>query len=415
LSQAESEAGGLEGMLPADGAISASPDQALIHAISKYWAIQALRMHSFGESIGGVEEFRQQELGGHLLLGTRVQAWITEKAIEEGPPSFWMSGLPLNRDDFKQGDDGVILSGPLPPLTWYHSGAPFTSQERPALSLREVLYIAPKTPRIGEAVRAGGTLDRLRRLSLALSEEYEWEPEQATVFILAGLVPLHKAYAETLGDLLVKGRRPREMSLKHLELAVFTEEHEGKSLAVRMTLWNALHPDWAYPRVTNFGWDSQQALRRLSERMGSDASLPETEPSPSLENVAHALEHRQDKRALWSAEIVEAVQDRKDERRTTDAKSRGRRMTLQEREQVLDEVVHILDSQVLEATKRALDALEAGDALEQIQAVENAENLSSALKGLLANKKRLTADDERLDQRMSQLLGIIDTLRKERK
>ncbi len=65
----------------------------------------------------------------------------------------------------------------------------------------------------------------------------------------------------------MRGRRPREISPKHLELALFTAEREGEPLAVRMTTWNAQHPEWAYSQITNFGRDSREAVRRLEERM----------------------------------------------------------------------------------------------------------------------------------------------------
>jgi hypothetical protein len=126
-------------------------------------------------------------------------------------------------------------------------------------------------------VRAGATLDRLRRLSVALADNYQWDPEQASTFMLTGLVPYSQAWVERLRGALVRGRRPREISPKHLELALFTAEREGEPLAVRMTAWNAQHSEWAYAQITNFGRDSREAVRRLEERMGLDVESAERE------------------------------------------------------------------------------------------------------------------------------------------
>jgi hypothetical protein len=126
-------------------------------------------------------------------------------------------------------------------------------------------------------VRAGGTLDRLRRLSLALADNYQWDPAQASTFVLTGLIPYSQAWAERLQGALVRGRRPREITPKHLELALFTVEREGEPLTARMTAWSSQHPEWKYAQVTNFGRDSREAVRRLEERMGLDLEPVETE------------------------------------------------------------------------------------------------------------------------------------------
>jgi hypothetical protein len=92
-------------------------------------------------------------------------------------------------------------------------------------------------------------------------------PEQAATFVLTGLIPYAAAAESALQQMQIRGRRAREMSVKHLELAVFTEQHAGEPLAVRMAAWNAEYPEWAYQRDTNFYWDSQQVVKRLGERL----------------------------------------------------------------------------------------------------------------------------------------------------
>lgn len=94
---------------------------------------------------------------------------------------------------------------------------------------------------------------------------------QATVFVLTGLIPLAEKYVESV--VTKRGRRSREMTHKHLELAVFTIMHEGETLAARMAEWNSVYPRWAYRTVEHFGGDSRLAVRRLvEERTNTDGS-----------------------------------------------------------------------------------------------------------------------------------------------
>jgi hypothetical protein len=117
-----------------------------------------------------------------------------------------------------------------------------------------------------QPVRADGTLDTLRLMADFLSQ-WCWPPQQGTVFILSGLVPYSQAYAEQVS--LERGgghRRPRPMSLKHLELAVYTARcFSGRlSLAERIARWNAEHPEWSYGDDTEqFASDSSRDLRRM--------------------------------------------------------------------------------------------------------------------------------------------------------
>lgn len=279
----------LPSMLPPDGGITSAPDasQALIRAVSRYWAIQAAKITRF-DGIEGVKPFRFHELGGQVLGPEQIDKWIAERQREDGEPSLWLSGVALNRADYKLQDDGTLtLTKSI--LISRTSAKPNTAFERPSLSSRSLTYLIPKRP-IGKAmvsVTDGGVLDRLRRLSLALAADFNWLPEQAATLALTGMVPLIPAdYARQLADVRVNGRRPREMSIKHLELALFTEEHEGATMAVRMAEWNAAFPQWEYSAPTNFGWDSREAVRRLTERMGGAPShvLPSASATPSPES-----------------------------------------------------------------------------------------------------------------------------------
>jgi hypothetical protein len=118
-------------------------------------------------------------------------------------------------------------------------------------------------PTARERVRNGAVLDKLRRLALLLAQDMLWSPEQAATFVLTGLVPFAESFARALEA--HRGRRPREMTYKHMELAVFTAQRDRESLAERMGEWNAAHPEWAYKTVEHFGGDSRLAVRRLVE------------------------------------------------------------------------------------------------------------------------------------------------------
>ncbi len=60
------------------------------------------------------------------------------------------------------------------------------------------------------------------------------------------------------------GRRNREITSKHLRLALFAaDKTKGSSFKQRMAAWNDEHPQWSYSRVTNFARDCAQARRRL--------------------------------------------------------------------------------------------------------------------------------------------------------
>ncbi len=301
----------LPGMLPRDGGLvsAADAEERLVRAVSRYLAVQALQVRDFGAGIGGVIAFRRRELeqghSGKVMEPYQIAPWITQQEHASRPPSWWLSGFPLNEGDYTLHEDGTISIQKRIPVQWIEQGlppGPQTAHEQPSASRRKLLYWSVPFPSadagagMGSARRAGAslappsqpsvksvdvqaetTLDRLRRLSLALAENYQWKPEQATTFVLTGLIPYSRVWAERLPGALVRGRRPREISHKHLELALYTVEHEGKPLGVRLAGWNALHPAWAYTQITNFGRDSREAVRRLEERMGIEPDSMEEE------------------------------------------------------------------------------------------------------------------------------------------
>ncbi len=192
-------------------------------------------MRDFGDGIGGVAAFRQREFErefrGSVMGVHQVIPWIMRQEHAGGPPSWWLSGVALDEGDFEQHEDGTISTHKHFHVQWKRDGLPAgpqTSHEQPSLSRRELLYWHyflssggrhQQPPAVSKViVRAGTTLDRLRRLSLALAENYQWDPAQATTFVLTGLVPYSQTWAERLPGALVRGRRPREISPKFSNL-----------------------------------------------------------------------------------------------------------------------------------------------------------------------------------------------------
>ncbi len=147
----------------------------------------------------------------------------------------------------------------------------------------------------------GGDLDYLRKISESLADTYKWSKAQATVFVLTDIapeIPLYKAewelnfgfkalsrinltldpaltdkevseiYRRTRQEQLKKDKkgkvRFRILSDKAYSLAIFeAEQPEENTYAEKMRAWNKLRPEWEYTEVSNFGRDSNQAIRRL--------------------------------------------------------------------------------------------------------------------------------------------------------
>lgn len=268
----------IEGMLPRTVALPDDPEEARIIAVSRVLAAEAT---AYGgqpqEDIIGVQDFRAAYLPDGLVPDVRVEQWIPEQGMRDqtvidadGQPrnvsqSFWLAGLPINLEEDViawHDDRTVTVQVRVPMFGATQVTAAFTANEHPSLSERYVRYSTPTRSHHQRAVRAGGVLDHLRRLALDLSETYLWTEEQATVFVLTGLIPHAGAFA-TQATQGMK-RKPRGMSHKHMELAIFNAEHGGEPYAVRMEVWNTLHPEWAYTQAPHFGGDSRLALKRLT-------------------------------------------------------------------------------------------------------------------------------------------------------
>lgn len=222
----------------------------------------------------GIDAFRQRYLPHRrLLTPDAVARWVARQAKQDGEPSLYLSGVSVQPEqitwDAESGD--LILGRESAPLRLaglrQGSPAPNTLDEAPSWNYRWLPYRTPQWPYARERVRAGGVLDQLRWLALVLTSYTLWEPQQASAFVLTGLTPIAVDYASLREQR--RGRKPpKEMTTKHLALAIFTEAHRGQTLKERMARWNSkwatTQPDWKpYETVQHFGGDSNEAVRRL--------------------------------------------------------------------------------------------------------------------------------------------------------
>ncbi len=99
-----------------------------------------------------------------------MQAWIEAQQALEGDPTHWVT-FPMPPDE-----DQLVRCGEL--------------RDRHGVGGRVLKYVRPKENwQVQIGTVAGGTLERLRRLSEALAKANAWTPAQATVYVLTGLTP----------------------------------------------------------------------------------------------------------------------------------------------------------------------------------------------------------------------------------
>lgn len=142
---------------------------------------------------------------------------------------------------------------------------------------------------------AGSPVEELLTLSDRLCEKFNWEPEEATTWILSGAVPgtpsvrwrweprtpsaagrititidptvspgeLADHYRRIRTRILAKPTR--RISEKHLALAVFASQRNEERWKDWMERWNELHPAWAYSEWKIFHRDCAAALRRVRD------------------------------------------------------------------------------------------------------------------------------------------------------
>lgn len=231
--------------------------------------------------------FRREVLRGKLIKPDRVEKWIENQQRKTETKYRWVR---LNVANSEIEYDLVER----PPRLRFKT--PITEAVGEfGLPSRTVAYGVPGNDSTYLAASPGdGSLERLRLLSETLAKRYQWQPAQATLFVLTDAVPVISlsGYSYAMKDPLAASRitmtldpiltpsevaarykevrkqvlssRYRSISEKHLELAIFmTDRLEGEPLKKSMEAWNRRFPEWGYSAPTNFGRDAASVRRRL--------------------------------------------------------------------------------------------------------------------------------------------------------
>lgn len=272
--------------------------------------IQALRQEALTVLYGKlaaeqqeVKDFREIVLDNALLKWDEVTGWIEQQTEDEEQKrrqnkqtrAYITFPLPAGTE-FKEDKTGFSFD---PPLTVQRLDVQQGSIE---FSVKTVAYTRPNDSCVyRKAAMPGGVLEKLTNLSKRLVKRYGWEDYQATVFILAGVTPqissakvrpttqsdlasanrielsldpaltekeVAAEYRQVRRRLLKKDKlgkaRFRQLSEKHLRLAIFDAEHDG-TYNKKMRAWNKRFPKWKYEHLSNFSRDCRKAAQRLLE------------------------------------------------------------------------------------------------------------------------------------------------------
>lgn len=284
-------------IIPLGGPLPNEPTLARQHAVSRVLAASLAEDLTIWEPI---TRFRREHLSGTLLAWKAVERWVAERKESDGPPSYWLSEVPISQEQIARGREtapvghttlSVTVTVPLPssPQDDGNSGIGMLEQ-------RLLEYLVPhRVNPTWTFVAAGGVLDALRQISENLAPAHPHDPQadstlrpwwtraQATTFVLTGLAPFVTGYKAIDLDFdptvpldqiveqvaqarrALVGERARELSPKHLHLAVFSAERPDEPWQARQEAWNTIYPQWAYPgkQKSNFIRDSLAAKRRL--------------------------------------------------------------------------------------------------------------------------------------------------------
>jgi hypothetical protein len=255
--------------------------------------------HALSEVVAAVADldvdvlaFRSKVLADETMSWDQVEAWVKEREAEQGDPTRWITcALPTSGFD-----EAVTYNALL---------------ERSSVEARFLRYLRSSGDWEAQvATVAGGVLERLRRLSVGLSQAHAWTEAQATVFVLTGLTPTvsmirttdrgtnvrhgtwcawsevitlkvnpavsveelastYRAARQRYGQRRTSGSyRIRTQSLKHLRLASFVARRRpAAAWGVLMQEWNQqCDPGEEYPHVSNFRRDAALAQERLLYR-----------------------------------------------------------------------------------------------------------------------------------------------------
>ncbi len=288
-------------MLPAGEPLPDEPMLARRYAISRILAASLDEDVTIWERI---TRFRQEHLGGRPLAWEAVDAWVAAHQSGDAfrPQTYWLSDIPISREQIEWGAKtapvghttlSLTITTPLP---WPDRLDDQRSSRIGRLEPKQLEYLTPGHENSRRAfVEAGGALHTLWELAKDLAPAHRHDPQadttrrpwwtraQASTFVLTGLAPFVAAYealqvdldpTTPLKDIIAQvtqarlrlvGARARELSHKHLQMAVFSVERSDEPWATRQEAWNVAYPEWKYPekQKSNFIRDSLAAKRRL--------------------------------------------------------------------------------------------------------------------------------------------------------
>lgn len=266
----------------AGSAEETAPDLARARLLSRLVAKHA-------ESDEEVRAFRARHLPDGLVRWASFDEWLREHlASHDSHTRYITAPLPPEADIVREGRRDRLV----PPLDELHGFG---------IQVRLLDYALPDdTWTRHVAVAVGSVPDQLRELAESLSSAFAWRPQQATIFVVCGVVPLIapvrvsttrnktrnrrgvpwarrikldidpeatpeevvRAFRKARSDMRLP--RQRNLSAKHLRLAVFAGiDHEGRSWRDRHLLWNDQFPHWAYTQQSNFRRDALRARDRV--------------------------------------------------------------------------------------------------------------------------------------------------------
>jgi len=232
------------------------PEDNTLEALARLLALEASHR-------GDVRAFRRNYLGGGTLSLAEAEKLLLEWS-RQGQPTGEVLWVPTTNEEEEE-----------PPEDWewvleFGVEADFRERRLPVTQ---------------------GPLKELKALAAHLLGRYPWTEAACVALVVCGITPgvvgvrvryvggLHPLQLEAMPWVTAKDlatalqgfradtsqlfRRYRMLTEKHLALALFAAEGEGRKWRELWEEWNATHPAWSYGRLSNFIRDATQAQRRL--------------------------------------------------------------------------------------------------------------------------------------------------------
>jgi hypothetical protein len=259
------------------------------------WA-RSLRAVAEADTEPDVQQFRHDVLGDTLLTLEQVGSWVERQQVIDGPPTVrvllpmpagWRDGDPVTAASITVGgisryvaQSGVGVQVGVEPELLDHTAEP------------DLLAYTVDGEWVSSAfVNRNGVLGKLRTLSERLAKRYNWQPAQASVYVLTGLTPVVRIFTltttmgtsghhvtidadpdvpvELVADVFKRARRDllgpraRRPFGRGVRLVVHAAERPGVATRGLWQQWNRAHPDEQFDDLQSF----RQALRNAQRRV----------------------------------------------------------------------------------------------------------------------------------------------------